>query len=258
MPAAKKKGARKSATKVTTPKKLQNWRRLDDKAIASVLEVADLSVDAQRREELKRSINEALTSIGRLRSWRAKHTPSQVISNLRKASDAARRLKNVLDHGGITVDLVFEFDRLLGTPEARPRASQLEFQRLASCGMSAEELAPSRWALRCVGEARGNVALLEKLAEDARTLATTIQGDMGTRERPQRPDYFRYALASELAEIFERVVGQSAKADESQPFCQFLAAVLSHSEGRKIKARGAQALWLEARSFFRERFLCRK
>ena len=235
----KKRGDRKTrrqkvAIKDDCRAKSRTWKLLDDSDIEHVLEVTGRKLDLDAKLMMRRLINEQSARWGECRRWRRENLPHKLLEKLRKLrDDLAAVHADLKDYRGINQVLAREHDRLTGHPCSVEPASieklQSEFPNLSREWLVAAHgiISPSDEAMGKVLAACMHMNMLRRLTESAEKTELRRQARLGTKEKPQRKDNYRYGFIVSLATIYMRIFGRSPTTSLYSEWCCFLAAVLS-------------------------------
>jgi hypothetical protein len=109
-------------------------------------------------------------------------------------------------------------------------------------------------ARRLLADARAGEELFSFIAGSCAEAQIEIQSELYTKELPRRPDLLRYRFILNLAEIYQRLIGQPPTTTRDGPWCSFLALVLSRCGSRKISNNGAYDAWRKARNWAKRSF----
>jgi hypothetical protein len=251
----KKGRRRRTGAQHSGRKEFLPWRRLDNSDIDHVLEMANLKskLDADAKLSLKHSINNELAVWDGYRRWRHASAPHRRMEELRRIQRTVAELQAALRScPNIDDELAYAVDRLTGHPYSTEPAS-LERLRLryphfseSMLGAAHGVLLPSDEATASVTTVRLSVDLLSKLTMAAEETQLKRQAKLGTKQKPQQADYFRYLIIMALARIYKRFFGVPPTTSRESKWCGFLAAVLTRCEGQ-IDNDGAYDIWRKAK-----------
>jgi len=256
--AATRKKRRSQEQLVAREEAPERWKYLDDGEIARVYRAAGgTSYNIEdKKSQLSCRINLRLWLANELHSARSA-PPNENFQRLTRVEDAVRELQHALKaYPLIGRVLAWEVDRLEGSPYSGPASFEMVRAELPDKHgarvfllTQAGVIVPSPKAKEWVREFIQNVAKVRELMEHAWASERKRQASLGTdQKQAKRADYIRYALVDNLADAFSDISGKSPAATRKGPWCSFLAAVLSCSEGKELdNGNGAYRIWRDTK-----------
>jgi hypothetical protein len=242
--------------------KLERKSRLDDNDIARILEKIGngfCELDAAKREELKRNINDNLRVWTMFRDWRITHTPHKSIAGVQKAQlKLVAALEAVLP---LARDLAYAADWISGNPCSKEIASletlQSEVPALSEAKLVLVQKVQKAGVVLPSGEAKALVASyllsldqLHSLARGIEMLELRRQKVLGAnRKQSKKIDQTRYGFIASTAEVYEGIFGRPPTSTRDGPWCGFLAAVLTCVEGNELLTDSAYDLWRKVKGW---------
>ena len=236
-----KQKALKRSHKPRTRKQPAAWKPFSEQQLRETLLIADLQLDAARLKVLRRVINAEIEAVDRERLGMARTSPRGMAGNARNLHTAAARLGKKLTKPGMGIALAHQFDKahgLQGEPVKLPDDSVVDFMLNRVEGASATPVAKSAVDVIC-----GYVRWLEGAA-----LAIEAEAKSRAADGLNLKDFmtlYRFDLVWRLSDWFASTVGAPTPKTRESKWCRFLAAAMSHIEGRPLTSGRAYDLWLE-------------
>lgn len=232
------------------------WKALTLADIDAILQAAGIECLAGRKSVLVVRINHSIHLFSQIRDFRRRAPPGRRIEELKRMSAAAERLLQAFNRCNDKAALSYEFDRISGLGEAASldelhKALPDDPEEFILAAVNSGARLESSAARECISAATEGVRLLKNLANASAKSVERVQQSLNPGRARRRPDDVRWGLVEEIAVSFERILQQSAVMTDDGAWLKFLAAAMSHIEGKEFTPDGAKSLWLDVREWQR-------